>query len=57
LYSSNGTFINEKKIGKGNKDVLNYGDEISLSVPSASNALGNPALSDSISLFFVNLLH
>lgn len=36
LFSSNGTFINKKKIGKGQKNVLANGNELSLVVPSAA---------------------
>jgi len=36
IFSSNGTFINKRKIGKNQKSVLANGDELSLVVPSAA---------------------
>ena len=32
-FSSNGTFLNGEKIGKGNKSVMKNNDEIALSMP------------------------
>ncbi|KJE92025.1 checkpoint and tumor suppressor protein 2 [Capsaspora owczarzaki ATCC 30864] len=52
--SSNGTFINDRKVGKGKRQVLNHGDEISVAHPKRkiysfhdlSNAADRDTLTD-----------
>ena len=39
--STNGTFINGQKIGRGQKSKLKDGDELSLVIPSGSHKLAN----------------
>lgn len=38
-YSSNGTYVNSEKIGKGNKRILKNNDHISLSSPQFKGTL------------------
>ncbi len=44
--SSNGTYVNGVKVGKGNRSPLKEGDEISLLVASSAAAQSNPKFSD-----------
>eukprot|EP01114_Cavostelium_apophysatum_P007077 TRINITY_DN1876_c0_g1_i3.p1 TRINITY_DN1876_c0_g1~~TRINITY_DN1876_c0_g1_i3.p1 ORF type:complete len:491 (-),score=180.47 TRINITY_DN1876_c0_g1_i3:220-1692(-) len=44
--SSNGTYINGKKLGKGQQTTLHEGDEISIVVPSAKAAKTKPSVQD-----------
>lgn len=43
-FSSNGTFINGQKVGKGQKNTIRDGDELTLSVPTAILAQKKPQL-------------
>jgi hypothetical protein len=50
VVSSNGTFVNGTKLGKGNRSLIRDGDEISLVVPSAALAAKKPQTADSMHL-------
>jgi hypothetical protein len=54
--SSNGTYINGVKVGKGNRSPLKEGDELSLLIPNSSAAASNPKFTDSRCYLFVRVL-